>query len=290
MFRIPNPGDNISVALRLLQRSRRGSQAIYRLALLPTKQSEHQRLLLVKETRYQVKEFSVLLCMGRCKPLGSLNSFLSYAPQLSGAKSYFLIVYILYCLFSCGGWLLFASLQLTPLQYSCLENPMDRGAWKAAVYGVTEGWTRLSDFTFTFMHCRKKWQPTPVFLPGESQGRGSLIGCCLWSRMELDTTEVTQQQQQLLSSHCGVWQLLLGRRNCVPFLEPLFTFGGPELQIAVTFLAHHGQQEILHFTSELGRSPGEESGNPLQYSCLGNHMDRGDWRATAHGVARVEPD
>ena len=38
----------------------------------------------------------------------------------------------------------------TPLQYSCLENPMDRGAWKAAVHGVTEGQTRLSNFTFTF--------------------------------------------------------------------------------------------------------------------------------------------
>ena len=38
----------------------------------------------------------------------------------------------------------------TALQYSCLENLMDRGAWKAAVHGVAEGWTRLSDFTFTF--------------------------------------------------------------------------------------------------------------------------------------------
>ena len=38
----------------------------------------------------------------------------------------------------------------TPLQYSCLENPMDRGAWKAAIHGVAEGRTRLSDFTFTF--------------------------------------------------------------------------------------------------------------------------------------------
>ena len=37
-----------------------------------------------------------------------------------------------------------------PLQYSCLENPMDRGAWKAAVHRVAEGWTRLRDFTFTF--------------------------------------------------------------------------------------------------------------------------------------------
>ena len=37
----------------------------------------------------------------------------------------------------------------------------------------------------------KQWQPTPVFLPGESQGRGSLVGCHLWCRTELDTTEVT---------------------------------------------------------------------------------------------------
>ena len=37
-----------------------------------------------------------------------------------------------------------------PLQYSCLKNPMDRGAWKAAVHGAAEGRTRLSDFTFTF--------------------------------------------------------------------------------------------------------------------------------------------
>ena len=44
---------------------------------------------------------------------------------------------------------------------------------------------------FTFMHWRRKWQPTPVFLPGESQGRGSLVGCRLWGCTESDTTEVT---------------------------------------------------------------------------------------------------
>ena len=77
----------------------------------------------------------------------------------------------------------------TPLQYSCLENPMDGGAWKAAVHGVAEGRTQLSDFTF--MHWRRKWQPTPVFLPGEFQGRGSLVGCCLWGHTESDTTEAT---------------------------------------------------------------------------------------------------
>ena len=54
--------------------------------------------------------------------------------------------------------------------------------------------TSLSLFTFT--HWRRKWQPTPVFLPGESQGQGSLVGCRLCGRTELDTTEATQQQQQ----------------------------------------------------------------------------------------------
>ena len=81
----------------------------------------------------------------------------------------------------------------TPLQYSCLENPMDRGAWWAAIHGVEKSRTRLSDFTliFTFMHWRRKWQPTPVFLPGEPQGRWSLVGFCLWGRTESDTTEAT---------------------------------------------------------------------------------------------------
>ena len=44
---------------------------------------------------------------------------------------------------------------------------------------------------FAFMHWRRKCQPTPVFLPGESQGWGSLVGCHLWGRIESDTTEVT---------------------------------------------------------------------------------------------------
>ena len=44
---------------------------------------------------------------------------------------------------------------------------------------------------FTFLHWRRKWQPTPVFLPGEPQGQGSLAGCHLWGRTESDMTEET---------------------------------------------------------------------------------------------------
>ena len=60
---------------------------------------------------------------------------------------------------------------------------------------VGPDWT-TSLSLFTFMHWKRKWQPTPVFLPGESQGRRSLVGCRLQGLTELDTTEATQQQQQ----------------------------------------------------------------------------------------------
>ena len=60
-----------------------------------------------------------------------------------------------------------------PPQYSRLENPMDGGAWQGAVHGVSKSRTWLSNFTFNFpfMYWRRKWQPTAVFLPRESQGR-----------------------------------------------------------------------------------------------------------------------
>ena len=69
---------------------------------------------------------------------------------------------------------------------------MDGGAWYA-VHGVAKSQAQLSDFTFTFhFHAlEKEMATTPVFLPGEPQGRGSLVGCSLWGRTESDTTEVT---------------------------------------------------------------------------------------------------
>ena len=75
--------------------------------------------------------------------------------------------------------------------YSSTGKSRDGGAWWAVVHGVAKSRIRLSDFIFTFLHWRRKWQPTPVFLPGESQGQGSLLGCCLWGRTEPDMTEVT---------------------------------------------------------------------------------------------------
>ena len=74
------------------------------------------------------------------------------------------------------------------VKHSCLENPWTEEPGRLQSIGslrVGNNWaTSLS--LFTFMHWRRKWQPTPVFLPGESQGRQSLVGCCLWGRTESD--------------------------------------------------------------------------------------------------------
>ena len=81
----------------------------------------------------------------------------------------------------------------TPLQYSCLENPMDGAAWWAAVQGVAKSQTRLSDFTLTFhFHALEKEMAThSSVLAWRIPGTGSLVGCCLWGRTESDTDEAT---------------------------------------------------------------------------------------------------
>ena len=68
------------------------------------------------------------------------------------------------------------------------------------------------------MHWKRKWQPTPVFLPGESQGRGTLVGCRLWGCTESDTTEVTQQQY-----------------SCVRFSEHRHL----QIRVFMTYSIHH---------------------------------------------------
>ena len=81
----------------------------------------------------------------------------------------------------------------TPLQYSCLENPMDGGAWWAAVHGVAKSRARLSNFTFTF-HFPALAEETATHssvLAWRIPGTGELVGCCLWGCTESDTTETT---------------------------------------------------------------------------------------------------
>ena len=84
-----------------------------------------------------------------------------------------------------------------PLQYSCLENSIDGGAWQAAVHGVAKSRTQLSDFAFTFhFHALEKEMATDSsILAWRIPGMGSLVGWRLWGHTESDTTEATQQQK-----------------------------------------------------------------------------------------------
>ena len=80
-----------------------------------------------------------------------------------------------------------------PLQYSCLENPMDGGAWRATVHGVTKSWKQLSDFTSTFhFHAMEKEMAThSSVLAWRVPGTGEPGGLRLWGLTESDTTEAT---------------------------------------------------------------------------------------------------
>ena len=78
-----------------------------------------------------------------------------------------------------------------PLQHSCLENPMDGGAWWAAVHGVAKSRTRLSDFTFHFHALEKEVATYSCVLAWRIPGTGEPGGLRLWGRTESDTTEAT---------------------------------------------------------------------------------------------------
>ena len=95
---------------------------------------------------------------------------------------------------------------------------MDGGAWQAAVHGVAKSRTRLSDFafTFSFMHWRRKWQPTSVFLPRESQGQGSLVG----SLLELHRVLAAAAQYARASLCC-----LSTIKKCSKFFRLSFNIG-----------------------------------------------------------------
>ena len=86
------------------------------------------------------------------------------------------------------------------------------------------------------MHWRRKWQPTPVLLPEESQERGILVGCRLWGRTESDTTEVTQQQQQqqshqgspLRADFCVFYSWLYPQGLQEGLAQSIYSIGGKE--------------------------------------------------------------
>ena len=117
----------------------------------------------------------------------------------------------------------------TPLQYSCLENPMDRGAWWAAIHGVAEGWTRLSYFTFTFhFHALEKemathssvlaWRIPGMGEPGGLLSMGShrvghdwsdlAVAAVIWLDlgivMQSEVSQTEKEKYHMTSLICGI--------------------------------------------------------------------------------------
>ena len=109
---------------------------------------------------------------------------------------------------------------------------------------------------FTFMHWRRKWQPTPVFLPGESQRRGSLVSYHLWGHIESDMTEVTQHSIAYISKS-GIAGLC--DSSTFNFLSSLHTL----LQRSSSNLYSHQQGKRVPF-----------SPHPLQQLLLNGHSDQ----------------
>ena len=128
------------------------------------------------------------------------------------------------------------------------------------------------------MHWRRKWQPTPVFLPGESQGQGNLVGCYLCSCTESDTTERLHFR---FSLSC------IGEGNGNPLqcscLENRRDRGA--WWAAVHGIAKLDMTEQFHFHFSLS-CIGEGNGNPLRCSCLENPRDGEAWWAAVYGVAQ----
>ena len=119
---------------------------------------------------------------------------------------------------------------------------------------------------------RRKWQPTPVLLPGKSHGLRSLVGYSPWGCKESDTTE----RLHFTSSY--KFLIFLWRE----FLRPGFPGG----TVIKNLPANAGAAGDLGSTPVSERSPGGGNGSPLQSSCLGNPTDRGAWQATVHRVAK----
>ena len=148
-----------------------------------------------------------------------------------------------------------------PLQYSCLENPMDGGAWWAAVHGVARSLTWLSNFTFTFhFHALEKerathssvlaWRIPGTGEPGGLPSMGSHRVGHDWSNLAAAAAKACR----------GLPRWLSGRESACNAGEGLIPGSG--------------------------RSPREENGNPLQYSCLKYSVDREVWWAIVYGVTK----
>ena len=137
---------------------------------------------------------------------------------------------------------------------------------------------------------RRKWQPTPVFLPGKSHGQRSLAGCSPWGCKESDTAawlhfhfHFRENLTNLREINGPFFTLVLWN-----IIYACYTYLGASQMALVVKDPPTNTWEIRDMCSVpgLGRSPGGGNGNPLLYSCLENPIDRGVWQAMVYGVTK----
>ena len=143
------------------------------------------------------------------------------------------------------------------------------------------------------MHWKRKWQSTPVFLPGESQGRGCLVGFCLWGHTESEMTftdcssgKKTGLKSRNLYFHLVSIGIYITLAFPSPVLLPGKSHGWRSLVGSSPWDCEESDTtERLHFPFSLS-CIGEGNGNPLQCSCLENPRDRGAWWAAIYRVTQ----
>ena len=126
----------------------------------------------------------------------------------------------------------------------------DGGAWRAAIYGVAQSWTRLSDFTF--MHGRRQWQPTPVCLPGESRDGGAW-----WAAVSGVTQSWTRLKRLSSSSRVNDIEHLLMCLLAIVYLF-LFFFGHIIWQV--------GKQNLSPVTRDQTQAPAVKVLSPYHWT------------------------
>ena len=149
---------------------------------------------------------------------------------------------------------------------------------------------------------RRKWQPIPVCLPGKSHGQRSLVGYSLWGHKESDATEqvtidwVTYNKyiSQVWDRDASLVGLWWGPSSRLCLILSSQSRKKATLFSDRASLAGSDGKESACSAGDLGSIPGsgrssrEGNGNPLQYSCLENPMDRGAWQAAFHGVTKSQ--
>ena len=154
---------------------------------------------------------------------------------------------------------------------------------------------------------RRQWQPTPVLLPGKSHGQRSLEGCSPWGRWGSDMTErlhfyfslscIGEGNGNPFQCSClgnprdgrAWWTAIYGVTQSWAWLKWLSSSSSSSSSSSDSKASTCNARD-LGSVPGWGRSLGEWNGNPLQYSCLENPVDRGAWWLTVHGVAKSRSD